>query len=335
MRADPRGFMIPLALMSLPILFSLRISAHPNSAEPLDKAQVLGLVRGGVADRRLATLVKERGIDFSPTPRYIAELRRAGAGEGAVEALRLAAPRREQITEPRPQVVPNENTVVNQAHVLSQEGKWAQAAAVYRTALESEPNDPAALNDLGVALAKSGDLNDAIDSYRKAAALSPRVAAVHDNLGVALQKKGDAPGAVREFRAAVEVEPSDAQAHENLGLALENQGDLGGAVREYRTVLQLDGGSHEAQYNLGRALEKTGDTDGAIAAFQRAVAQQPDNALTHYGLGTALEARGDFSAALDQYRQAQRLAPQNLEIATAYVKLKRTAEVERAGFRSN
>lgn len=340
MRVYLRSFTISLALMLLSAGPSVCTNTDAPSAKPLDRVQVLGLVRGGVADQRLVTLVKEHGISFNPTFRYLAELRKAGAGEGLVRALRSVAPREPEAPKRVAAVAsydtaPRESAMIGEARVLSEEGKWAQAAGEYRLALQLDPNNASALNDLGVALAKTGNLNGAIETYRKAAALSPDLAAVHDNLGVALQKKGDAKGAVWEFRAAVAAQPNDLQAHDNLGLALENQGDLRGAVREYRAALQLDGSSHEAQYNLGRALEKSGDLDGAVAAFQKAVAQKPDNAMAHYGLGTAFESKGDFSAALQQYREAQRLAPLDPVIELAYAKLRRTSGAERAGFRSN
>ena len=336
MKAPQRSLIIFLTLMVLWAGASLCAKPLAPYAKPLNKAQVLGLARGGVADRRLAALVKERGINFSPTPEYLAELREAGAGQNLIKTLRLAAlrpaePRTVPTAETSGETESGESAFISEAHTLTEEGKWAQAADEYQAALALEPNNPSTLNDLGVALAKTGDLNGALQSYRKAVTLSPGLAAVHDNLGVALQKKGDAAAALAEFRAAVAAEPNDVQAHSNLGLALESRGDLAGALRQYQTALRLDRGSYEAQYNVARALEESGDFDGAIAAFQRTVAQKPDDAMAHFGLGTALEGRGDHRAALEQYRQAQRLAPVNSVIAMACAKLKRAADKAEAG----
>jgi Flp pilus assembly protein TadD len=331
------GFVVPVTLL---LLLSARPSMSTNTtggpSKPLNKVQVLGLVRGGVADRRLLTLVRERGIDFTPSPDYLSELRRAGGDDRLVKSLRSLAPQSPAgSTEPKAQMASEtasgESAFITAAGTFSKEGKWAQAVSEYRLALQQDPDNPSTLNDLGVALAKTGDLNGAIDSYRRAAALAPGLAAVQDNLAVALEKKGDFRTALREFRSAVEAEPGDLQAHQNLGLALENQGDLGGAVREYRAALQIDPGSYEAEYNLARALEKAGQLDQAIAAFRRAVAQKPNNAMAHYGLGIALEGEGDLRAALEQYRQARQLAPVDPLITLAYAKLERSSAADRVG----
>jgi Flp pilus assembly protein TadD len=336
MRTRIQGFAVTLALIGLSLGPSFSAKAGGTPSRPLNKVQVLGLVTGGVADRRLVTLVKERGIDFSPTPEYLGELRRAGAGESLVQTLQSLGPPSPARTR-GPQAITSvetasgESPVINEAHALSEEGKWAQAVSEYRVALEQDPDNASTLNDLGVALAKTGDLNGAIADYRKAAALAPGLAAIHDNLGVALQKKGDASAAVREFRSAVKAEPSDLQAHQNLGLALENQGDLNGALREYQAALQIDAGSYEAEYNLARALEKSGQLDQAIVAFRKAIAQKPNNAMAHYALGTAFESDGNLSAALDQYRQARNLAPVNPLFTLAYAKLQRSSAADRVG----
>jgi tetratricopeptide (TPR) repeat protein len=334
LRTDVCRFILSMALM----LFWAGTSAPAKTGaaedKRLDKAQVLGLVRGGVADRRLATLVKERGINFDPMPQYLAELRSSGATESVVLALRSVAPGRKAPSDASHETAPAESAVIDRARVLSEQGKWAQAIGDYRAATQLDPRDPLALNDLGVALAKTGDLNGAIESYQRATAISPELAAVHDNLGVALQRKGDSAAALHEFRAAVAAQPGDLRAHDNLGLVLENQGDIRDALREYQTALQLDAGSLEAECNMARTLEKNGDLEGAVLAFQKAVAQKPDNAMAHYGLGSAFEGKGDLSAALDQYRQAQRLAPRDSMIAMAYARLARTAQADRTGVAS-
>jgi tetratricopeptide (TPR) repeat protein len=297
-------------------------SAATGAAKPLNRVQILGLVEGGVSNRRVESLIKARGIDFEPAPQYVEILREAGADEALITALRSVAPPGSQFDlSPR----------LDRAHAFAAEGKWAEAIAEYRAALRADPNNTLALNGLGMALARTGDLDGAIEQYRRAlnaiqqnhdtSGLAPETATVHDNLGVALRKKGDIAGAIAEFRKAVEVEPRNSHAHDNLGLTLEAQKDLDGALTEYQTALKLDGGCCQAQYNIGRVLEKKGDLDAAVATFETALAAHPDDPLAHYGLGTALEHKGDQEQALEQYRLAARLAPSDATIEAAYTRL--------------
>ncbi|MBV8772040.1 MAG: septal ring lytic transglycosylase RlpA family protein, partial [Deltaproteobacteria bacterium] len=64
--------------------------------KPLSESQVLKLLDGGVYSGRVATLVRERGINFEPTNRDLELLRRAGADnelERAIAAARVEYPK--------------------------------------------------------------------------------------------------------------------------------------------------------------------------------------------------------------------------------------------------
>jgi tetratricopeptide (TPR) repeat protein len=341
-----RGRELVVKAGSLKLIASLAVAlllgaglacAATDAGNPLNRVQILGLIEGGVSNRRVEGLIKERGIDFEPAPQYVQMLREAGADEALITVLRSAtAPASERPAvksrQPGPQAISADpNPQLNRAHAFADEGKWAEAVAEYRAALQADPNNTLALNGLGMALARAGDLDGAIEQYRRAlgtiqqdhgtSGLAPEVATVHDNLGVALRKKGDMPGAVSEFRKAVEAEPRNSHAHANLGLTLEAENDLDGALGEYQTALKFDGSCCQAQYNIGRILEMKGDLEAAIATFQTALAARPNDPLAHYGLGTALERKGDQQNALEQYRLAARLAPSDATIEAAYARL--------------
>ena len=327
------------------LLMGTLVLGNEGSGKPLSRVQIFGLVEGGVSNRRLEVLIKERGIDFTPAPEYLQMLREAGADQELISALRSEIPAGgEEPSTPeaasrKPQgarlqtVSADPNPQLSRAHDLASEGNWTGAAAEYQAALRMDPNNTLALNGLGMALARAGNLDGAIEEYRRALAsiaadhgrsdLTPEIATVHDNLGVALQKKGDLTGAVSEFNKAIQAEPGNAHAHGNLGLTLEAERNLDGALREYQTQLKLEGGCCQAQNNIGRVQEMKGDLDSAAATFRAALAANPNDPLAHYGLGTALERRGEQQNALEQYRLAARLAPSDTTIAAAYVRLRR------------
>ncbi len=58
--------------------------------KPLGSDQLLGLLTSGVADERVASLVKRRGINFSPSEEYLETLRIAGADEAVIRVVREA-----------------------------------------------------------------------------------------------------------------------------------------------------------------------------------------------------------------------------------------------------
>lgn len=330
--------------------------------EPLTRAQVMGLVAGGVASERVIALVDRRGLAFQPTPEFLTDLKSVGASDSLLNKLsqtRSKAPSEPNTGANAPSEQPNmaqhtdpaqlrqlqgdeerdraaelarpddPNVHFALADVLGREGKWSDAAAQYAAVISSQPNDATAHNDLALALRKSGDIDGAIREYRRAVALDPTRTAFHDNLGVALSQKGDAQGAIAEFREAIREDPSNFQAHDNLGSMLERQRDLDGAIREYQQALSVGGGA-EAQYNLATALELKGNLDGAIAGFRQASTADPNNAQVRCALAGALERRGDLAGALQQYAIAVKLAPQDPTIRANYARLSKSYSAQNA-----
>jgi len=336
-------------------------AAMPDESghKPLTRAQLMGLVAGGVPSKRVAALVAEHGIAFRPTPEFLTDLKSAGASDELLSALgtarssaissegaahksasappagRSAPPDQlRQLQEAEQQyrtaeVARPQDPSVHFAlgRVLAQEGKWSEAAAQYAAVTSTEPSDAAAHNNLALALRKSGDLDGAIREYRRALAIDPALAAVLDNLGVALTQKGDADGAMAEFREALRQDPRNPQAHNNLGTMLEQRNDIDGAIREYREALRL-GGSGDIPYNLATALERKGDLDGAIMQFREAVSTRSDDARTRVGLAGALERKGDLAGALEQYSIALKLAPQDPAIRANYNRVAKATTTE-------
>jgi hypothetical protein len=62
--------------------------APPAAKKPLDKDQVMTLVAAGMDNAQLAKKIEELGIDFEPTDEYLQALRKAGAQDVLIQALR-------------------------------------------------------------------------------------------------------------------------------------------------------------------------------------------------------------------------------------------------------
>lgn len=96
--------------MKLRFLFSvilfLSIAGQPartqQATKPLTKNQVMELVKAGMDSAELAEKVKQAGIDFDLTDDYLQDLRKAGAQDVLIQALRAARPKpltREQVLQ--------------------------------------------------------------------------------------------------------------------------------------------------------------------------------------------------------------------------------------------
>jgi tetratricopeptide (TPR) repeat protein len=103
-------------------------------------------------------------------------------------------------------------------------------------------------------------VDEAIVALRKAIELDPKNAQAHDNLGVALRQQKKLDEAVAAHRKAIEVDPKYAPAHHNLGATLYYQQKLDEAIAEYGKAIELNPKSAPAHNDLGMALVEQGNT---------------------------------------------------------------------------
>lgn len=109
-----------LVLVSFFFFAAVR-SASQQSVEPLTKNQVIELVKFGMDGTELAKKIKEHGIDFEPTDADFEALRKAGAQEVVIDAIRQVKPEpltREQVGRLVAGGVPSERA----ATLVSQRG---------------------------------------------------------------------------------------------------------------------------------------------------------------------------------------------------------------------
>jgi tetratricopeptide (TPR) repeat protein len=128
----------------------------------------------------------------------------------------------------------------NLAHTLSAQGRFAEAAAEFRSALARKPDYPEALNGLANVAASQHNYQTAVDLYGRSLAVQPGNAIVRTNLANALAASGKSASAEREYRTAVESDPSSSSARLGLALLLARVGKLQQAESECLEILQLE-----------------------------------------------------------------------------------------------
>jgi tetratricopeptide (TPR) repeat protein len=190
---------------------------------------------------------------------------------------------------------------------LTRQGKDALQAL--RMAAQLLPDDAGVHNNLGNALGRLGQLDEAVASYRRALLLTPDFAEAHNNLGHTLLDLGQPDNAAVSCRRAVDLKPRYAEAHDNLGCALLELGRLEDAAASYRRALEIEPGFVETRNNLGLALLELGRVDDALASYRRALEINPEFAEAHNNLGNALRGLGKLDDAVASYRRALKIKP--------------------------
>lgn len=94
--------------------------------------------------------------------------------------------------------------------------QWDDAEGVLKEALEINPDDPEALDLLGVVLRHQGRLEEAIDAHMKSVTLLHEQPIAHLNLGVALVHLERWDWAIRAFNVSLDLFPDNPVAHRYL-----------------------------------------------------------------------------------------------------------------------
>jgi Flp pilus assembly protein TadD len=200
------------------------------------------------------------------------------------------------------------------AYELGEKGQIDAAIAAWRRALELDPVDAKAHNNLGGLLLRQGKLDSAATHFTRALEANPELINARNNLGLVLLQRGRLAEAGEQFRESLRVAPESTEAHVNLGGVLLVQGRYAEAVRELREALRLEPASVPVRTNLAWILATCPDAavrNGAeaVALAERAaeLSQRRDPVILD-ALGAAYAEAGRFSDALCAARLARELA---------------------------
>ena len=200
-------------------------------------------------------------------------------------------------------------------NALAKKGELDQAIEQYQQGLEISPTDYAARSDLGLTLAQAGQLEEAISQYRQALRIGPHSYTTHYNLGNALLRLGQPGQAVSHYAEAVRLKPDHAKALINWANALLEDKREDEAIARFRAALETESVRAQpdlllkAHVNLGNALFGRGELDQAITEYRQALRIRPDHFRTHYNLGLALQRQDRIEEAIQEYRETLRLEP--------------------------
>jgi len=169
-----------------------------------------------------------------------------------------------------------------------QAGRHAEAAALYRLALDADPNEPTALYLYGLLNFETGQVEAALDLMRRVVEVRPNHAQARFTLANLLLWRGEFEAAIAAYRAVIELRPDHLAARLGLASALRDSGDLDTALAACRAAQDEAPQSAAAYETLATVLNGLGRAAAAIDAYRAAVALQPDLATAHTGLALVL-----------------------------------------------
>lgn len=172
------------------------------------------------------------------------------------------------------------------------ESDWEAARSRLQKSLQNDPNNAAALNELGLVQLKLRKHADAIESFRHALQIDPALNNARGNLGQALRLLGRLAEAEQILREAVSTDPADPALHNRLGTVLRERGRDSEAEHHYREALRLQPGHADVLNNLGTVMNEQGNLTEAEKCFRSAIESEPGHATAQCNLGIILSDRG-------------------------------------------
>ena len=240
------------------------------------------------------------------------------------------------------------------ARVLQESGRYAEAADEWRVFLKAHPENVEAYADLGLIEARQEHYKEAIPLYRKALVIDPRMSGIRLNLGLAYFKSAAMKEAIETFTPLLKTFPADSPDHIRvstlIGMAHFSLGEYAAAVpflksaaiadpqnilyrfslaqsclnaRQYQCVLdayqellKLNGESAAADMLAGQAYDEMKNTNGAIEQFRAAVKADPKWPNAHFGLGYLLWTQNQCDEATKEFRAELENVPESPQAMT-------------------
>jgi tetratricopeptide (TPR) repeat protein len=192
--------------------------------------------------------------------------------------------------------------------------RYRDAVAEFESAVAANPNNAAALVDLGAALAAAGDNDGAIKRFEQAIELAPENATAHLNLGQLLVGRGRSAEAVPHLRMASDALARDPEAQRALAEALQAAGQSEEALRYFAMTVRLNPLDEDAVLEGASLLVKLGRYREARSVLEAANRRMPEQGRTSYALAHLLAAcpdptLRDGQRALDLATRVYRASP--------------------------
>ena len=208
--------------------------------------------------------------------------------------------------------------LVNTAVIFLKRGDEAKANDMFLKAVEIEPFNPAARNNLAVYYRKQKDYpksvvagrralagdSQSLDAYHSLARIyfdldkyvlarlvcfnalqfDPTHPGIHNMLGLIYLKLNNVTLALKEFRLAVEGDPQYDEAHMNIGAISLSIRDYQTAVNSFNEVIKRRPKDVDALLSLAVAKRSVGDLDGAMAGYKAVLEVAPEHGPAYFNI---------------------------------------------------
>lgn len=212
-------------------------------------------------------------------------------------------------------------TVFLAAFTWRQTYAWYDTPAMWRHAVQSEPESAMANFNYAVLLAQRGEADASIPYYYRAVEINPKHVKASNNLASMLEKKGKLEEAEKYYRQALTYNPTVQGIYLNLARVLNTQGKKAEALDIYKRAYAVQR-NEGVMAEIRKLLKETGGADSEEKYYRDTLAANPGDADTRQSYAAFLNTRVNeqLNAAKQPYSKEfmARIDAQRLEVVRQY-----------------
>ncbi|OPY90059.1 MAG: cellulose synthase subunit BcsC [Syntrophaceae bacterium PtaU1.Bin231] len=216
---------------------------------------------------------------------------------------------------------PDAESLRSSADALAAQGRYREAAAIYRELVRSFPDDESHRLALAWAYYDAGETEEAVCSFEE---LFEREMSRNVFTGFAFDELARIFKGLRQYERLVRlcervaaVQPDDAGLLAELGDAYLRAGRGEEAAGVFRRILALDPDDAQAWSLLGQALVASADLPGAKGAYAEAERIEPEGALSFMRRkAQALLEAGYLAGAEESFRRCLEIGAEPLDLVS-------------------
>jgi tetratricopeptide (TPR) repeat protein len=192
---------------------------------------------------------------------------------------------------------------------LSAQGRFAEAEVPLKQAAELAPENYAVLTLLGKVEGRLRKPADAIALFRRVVSGQPKMADAHENLAIALADAGDLEEALKEISTAISLSPKLVSAHFNRARVLADLHRPDEAEKEFAAVHQLAPDDADCLFYWALLERDRGNLEKQTSLFQQVVRLQPNNLNAMLLLAQSLQRERKDAETIAVLRRILQLKP--------------------------
>jgi tetratricopeptide (TPR) repeat protein len=129
-----------------------------------------------------------------------------------------------------------------------------------------------------------GKHEEAIKNFQKAVNINPDNDAAYNNIGNAFSNLKQFEEAIKNFQKAVDINPDYDAAYYNMGNAFVNFKQFEEAIKSFQKAIEINPDNDWAYNSLGLTYLRADEIDNAFKAFHKGLEINPDNKYSNFSL---------------------------------------------------